>query len=64
MCNLYRMTKAPAEIARLFGALELPAPLTGNAYASDAEHVPSTLREATKLFEESALARAAARTAR
>ena len=39
--------------------LELPAPLTGNAYASDAEHVPSTLREATKLFEESALARAA-----
>ena len=39
--------------------LELPAPLTGNAYTSDAEHVPSTLREATKLFEESALARAA-----
>jgi glutamine synthetase len=39
--------------------LELPAPLTGNAYASDAQHVPSTLREATKLFEESALARAA-----
>lgn len=39
--------------------LELPAPLTGNAYASDAVHVPSTLREATRLFEESALARAA-----
>jgi len=39
--------------------LELPAPLTGNAYASDAVHVPSTLREAVRCFEESALARAA-----
>ncbi|MEV8025852.1 glutamine synthetase family protein [Microbacterium sp. NPDC080220] len=39
--------------------LPLPAPLTGNAYDSDVEHLPTTLREAADLFEKSAIARAA-----
>ncbi|MEU3960702.1 glutamine synthetase family protein [Streptomyces buecherae] len=39
--------------------LELPEPVTGNAYASDAERVPATLREAADLWRGSALARAA-----
>ncbi|OAH48867.1 glutamine synthetase family protein [Microbacterium oleivorans] len=39
--------------------LELPAPLTGNAYDSDVEHLPTTLREAADLFEKSEIARAA-----
>ncbi|MEU4687103.1 glutamine synthetase family protein [Streptomyces xinghaiensis] len=34
-------------------------PCTGNAYAGDAEHVPTTLREAAGLWETSPLARAA-----
>jgi glutamine synthetase len=38
--------------------LELPEPVTGNAYDSDAERVPKTLREARDLFAASALARA------
>jgi len=37
--------------------LELEEPLTGNAYASDKEHVPSTLREARDAWHGSALAR-------
>ncbi|MDJ1113841.1 glutamine synthetase family protein [Microbacterium dauci] len=39
--------------------LELPAPLTGNAYDSDVAHLPTTLREAAQLFSESEVARAA-----
>ncbi|WP_405372157.1 MULTISPECIES: glutamine synthetase family protein [unclassified Microbacterium] len=39
--------------------LELPAPLTGNAYDSDVDHLPTTLREAADLFERSEIARAA-----
>ena len=39
--------------------LPLPDPLTGNAYASDVDHLPTTLREAARLFDESAIARAA-----
>lgn len=39
--------------------LELGAPLAGNAYASDVERVPATLRDAADLFEQSALAREA-----
>ena len=39
--------------------LPIPDPLTGNAYSSDVDHLPTTLREAAKLFEESAIARAA-----
>ncbi|WP_370616584.1 glutamine synthetase family protein [Mumia sp. Pv 4-285] len=39
--------------------LELDAPLEGNAYTSDAEHLPSTLRDAATLFEESTIAREA-----
>ncbi|MGI9161292.1 MAG: glutamine synthetase family protein, partial [Mycobacterium sp.] len=37
--------------------LELPAPLAGNAYDSDAQRLPTTLAEAADLFEGSALAR-------
>ncbi len=37
--------------------LELDEPLTGNAYISDVERVPTTLRDAADLFERSALAR-------
>ncbi len=39
--------------------LELPDALTGNAYTSDAERLPTTLAEAAKLFEESTVAREA-----
>jgi glutamine synthetase len=39
--------------------LELSDPVTGNAYAADLPHVPTTLREAAELFENSELARAA-----
>ncbi|AYF97140.1 glutamine synthetase family protein [Protaetiibacter intestinalis] len=39
--------------------LELEPLLTGNAYASDAPRVPSTLREAAELFSASAVAREA-----
>ncbi|WP_175407996.1 glutamine synthetase family protein [Streptomyces sp. TRM64462] len=39
--------------------LELPEPCTGNAYSGDYEHVPTTLREAAELWENSALAKAA-----
>ncbi|MCK6079803.1 glutamine synthetase family protein [Microbacterium sp. EYE_5] len=39
--------------------LPLPAPLTGNAYDSDVDHLPTTLREAADLFEKSEIARAA-----
>lgn len=39
--------------------LELPAPLSGNAYDSDVDHLPTTLREAADLFEASEIARAA-----
>lgn len=39
--------------------LELPEACTGNAYAGDAEHVPTTLREAAELWERSPIARAA-----
>ena len=39
--------------------LELPPALEGNAYESDAERFPSTLREAVAALEEGAVARAA-----
>jgi glutamine synthetase len=37
-------------------ALPLPEPITGNAYATDAERIPHTLREARDLFASSELA--------
>ncbi|MFI9049054.1 glutamine synthetase family protein [Streptomyces sp. NPDC053427] len=39
--------------------LELPEATTGNAYAGDAAHVPTTLREAAERWENSPIARAA-----
>ncbi|MFC9648983.1 MULTISPECIES: glutamine synthetase family protein [unclassified Streptomyces] len=39
--------------------LELPEPCAGNAYASGYEQVPTTLREAAELWENSPIARAA-----
>ena len=39
--------------------LPLPDPLTGNAYTSGVDQLPTTLREAAQLFAESAIARAA-----
>jgi glutamine synthetase len=39
--------------------LELPPPLEGNAYESDAERFPSSLREATAALESGGMARAA-----
>lgn len=39
--------------------LPLPEPLTGNAYASGVDTLPTTLREAARLFSESTIARAA-----
>ncbi len=39
--------------------LELPPPLEGNAYASDAERFPSTLAEAIEVLEAGTMARAA-----
>jgi len=41
------------------GELELPPPLEGNAYVSDAERFPSTLREAIAALEDGSVARAA-----
>ncbi|WP_328333261.1 glutamine synthetase family protein [Streptomyces sp. NBC_00455] len=48
--------------AGLYGVeneLELPDACTGNAYNSDAAHVPTTLREAAERWENSPIARAA-----
>jgi glutamine synthetase len=39
--------------------LPLPEPLTGNAYKSSAHRLPTTLAEATELFERSEIAREA-----
>ncbi|WP_432073569.1 glutamine synthetase family protein [Streptomyces wuyuanensis] len=39
--------------------LELPEVCTGNAYSADYEHVPTTLREAAELWENSPIAKAA-----
>ncbi|MFI5620137.1 glutamine synthetase family protein [Streptomyces sp. NPDC051567] len=39
--------------------LEPPAPCTGNAYAADLARVPTTLREAAELWENSQIAKAA-----
>ncbi|MFF4212897.1 glutamine synthetase family protein [Streptomyces sp. NPDC001796] len=39
--------------------LELPEPCPGNAYTAEYAHVPTTLREAAELWENSALAKAA-----
>ncbi|MER7776245.1 glutamine synthetase family protein [Streptomyces sp. NPDC096191] len=39
--------------------LELPEPCAGNAYTADYAHVPTTLREAAELWENSTLAKAA-----
>ncbi|MFG2831995.1 glutamine synthetase family protein [Streptomyces sp. NPDC048434] len=39
--------------------LALPEATTGNAYTGDAAHVPTTLREAAELWEQSPIARAA-----
>ncbi|MEU4131601.1 glutamine synthetase family protein [Streptomyces wuyuanensis] len=39
--------------------LELPEACTGNAYGADYEHVPTTLREAAELWENSPIAKAA-----
>ncbi len=39
--------------------LELPDPVAGNAYAGDAQRLPTTLAEAAELFGTSAVARAA-----
>jgi glutamine synthetase len=48
--------------AGLYGVeqrLELPEPCRGNAYAADYDRVPTTLREAAKLWENSPIAKAA-----
>lgn len=39
--------------------LELPEPCSGNAYTADFAHVPTTLREAAELWENSEIAKAA-----
>ena len=39
--------------------LELPEACTGNAYTADSAHVPTTLREAAELWENSPIAKAA-----
>ncbi|MEV6403563.1 glutamine synthetase family protein [Streptomyces bobili] len=39
--------------------LDLPEPCAGNAYTADFAHVPTTLREAAELWENSPIARAA-----
>ncbi|MFI1768228.1 glutamine synthetase family protein [Streptomyces sp. NPDC020800] len=39
--------------------LELPEPCPGNAYSADFEHVPTSLREAAELWENSPVAKAA-----
>ncbi|MER6983190.1 glutamine synthetase family protein [Streptomyces carpinensis] len=48
--------------AGLYGVeqkLQLPEPCRGNAYSADFEHVPTTLREAAELWENSPVAKAA-----
>lgn len=48
--------------AGLYGVeqrLELPEPCPGNAYTAEYEHVPTTLREAAELWENSPIAKAA-----
>ncbi|MFJ5532239.1 glutamine synthetase family protein [Streptomyces sp. NPDC093261] len=48
--------------AGLYGVeqrLELPDACPGNAYAAEYEHIPTTLREAAELWENSAIAKAA-----
>ena len=48
--------------AGLYGVeqeLELPEPCAGNAYTAEHEHVPTTLREAAELWENSPVAKAA-----
>lgn len=48
--------------AGLYGVeqrLPLPEPCPGNAYTAEHEHVPTTLREAAELWENSAIAKAA-----
>ena len=49
--------RVAAGLAGVDGDLELAEPITGNAYHSDADRVPKTLREARDLFAGSALAR-------
>jgi glutamine synthetase len=39
--------------------LPMPDPLAGNAYSSGVDHLPTTLRDAADLFEDSVIARAA-----
>ncbi len=39
--------------------LPMPDPLAGNAYSSGVDHLPTTLRDAAQLFEESEVARSA-----
>jgi len=39
--------------------LPMPEPLAGNAYSSAVDHLPTTLRESARLFEDSEIARAA-----
>jgi glutamine synthetase len=48
-----------AGLAGLEAGLELPPPLEGNAYESDAERFPSTLRDAIAALEQGTLARKA-----
>ena len=48
-----------AGLAGVEEELELPPAFQGNAYAADAPRVPTTLREAAELFNNSAMARAA-----
>ncbi len=45
-----------AGLAGIDESLDLPAPVTGNAYQSDAPRVPVTLRDAIDLFEGSRIA--------
>jgi glutamine synthetase len=56
------LTFAALIAAGLYGIeheLELPAPLEGNAYESDAARFPSTLRDAIEALERGTMARAA-----
>ena len=63
-----RISRSPRLIAGgLYGiehGLELPPALEGNAYVSDAERFPSTLREAIAALESGSMARACARRRR
>jgi len=40
-------------------SVEPPAPMTGDAYTGDAEHIPTTLRDATAALRGSKMLRAA-----